>query len=86
MLADCVSLADDPQPGQELLVPMMRDGRRLASPITLRELRTRTGQGVEQLPRPLRALTPAPPYEVQISKSLRELAQSLDSRAVVPIG
>lgn len=86
MLGDCVSLADDPQPGQELLVPVMRAGRRLAPTVALRELRERTLQGLERLPRPLRSLNPAPPYDTQISPSLRELAKSLDSQTALAIG
>ncbi len=79
-LSDCVSLESDPQPGEPLLVPIMRSGRRVSPPVALSELRIRTSHNVHRLPDRLQALSPAEPYEVQISPSLQSLAKTMDEQ------
>lgn len=80
LLSDCVALASDPQPGEPLLVPVMRGGRRVSPPIPLADLRIRTSHNVQRLPDRLKALSPAEPYAVQISPSLQTLAKTMDEQ------
>ena len=68
---DVVSVEDDPQPGEPLLVPAMRAGRRLALP-GLTEARARCLRELERLPAPA----------VEISPALRALADSVDRAAL----
>lgn len=86
MLSDCVSLESDPQAGEPLLIPAMRGGRRLSPSATLTELRVRTSQNVQRVPTRLKSLSPAEPYEVQISESLRALAKTLDEQIAAHYG
>jgi nicotinate phosphoribosyltransferase len=78
MAADVVALEGDFQAGEPLLRQVMRQGRRLEPP-SLVEIRTRAATNLAQLPKHLRALEDGAPYPVEISSSLRELAQSLDA-------
>ncbi|HEV3024230.1 MAG TPA: nicotinate phosphoribosyltransferase [Pirellulales bacterium] len=78
LLADEVSLESDPRPGEPLLVPVMRGGRRLLPPDRLADPRACTLENLERLPSALKSLEPASPYDVLISPSLRELAYELD--------
>ena len=74
---DCLGLADQPQPGEPLLQPVMRDGKRLAPPESLAEIRARVQQQLAALPPALRA-NRTEPYPVEIAPGLRELAAQLD--------
>ena len=76
---DIVTVEGDPQPGEALLVPVMRGGRRLAAPEGLAAIRERGAAQLARLPEPLRALeTAANPYRVEIAPALRELADEVD--------
>jgi len=77
---DTLTLADDPQPGQPLLEPVMRAGRRLRPSPALDAVRRFARAQLELLPDALRALDPAPPYPVTVSPSLRALADEVDRR------
>lgn len=76
-ISDCLSLADQPQPGEPLLQPVMRDGKRLAPPESLAEIRARVQQQLAALPPALRA-NQIEPYPVEIAPGLQELAAQLD--------
>lgn len=78
--SDTVTLLDDPLPGQPLLQPTMRAGRRLAPPDPLSTLRERAAAELARLPKPLQELEGPYPVSVTISESLRELARSVDRR------
>jgi nicotinate phosphoribosyltransferase len=80
MTADMVTLHDETPEGEALLVPVMRRGRRLASPQPLPALRQHTAAQLALLPERLRELETSEPYEVTISTSLRESARTLDGR------
>ena len=56
----------------------MRGGKRLAGLQTLEQARARARDELARLPEALRGLTPAQPYPVHISDSLRELADEVD--------
>jgi nicotinate phosphoribosyltransferase len=75
---DVVTLENDVQPGEPLLEPVMRGGRRLPAP-TLEASRKRALEQLARLPAALRALEPAAePYRVEISPALRALADEVD--------
>jgi nicotinate phosphoribosyltransferase len=72
--------------GAGLLVPVMRGGRRVSGPESLETMRGRAAAQLAGLPEALRKLAPAAaPYEVEVSASLRRLAESADA-AVRPAG
>jgi len=80
---DQVALAEEvaPERASALLQPVMRDGKRLAAPDALPELRRHAAAELAALPAPLRQLDAAPPadsYPVDISTGLRALAAQLD--------
>jgi nicotinate phosphoribosyltransferase len=76
---DLLTTVEDAAPGEALLQPVMRGGRRLAPPLPLHDLRDHARTQLAQLPEPLRGLDPAPPYPVTVSGKLRDLAARVDS-------
>jgi nicotinate phosphoribosyltransferase len=76
--SDIVTLENDPQPGEPLVVPVMRGGKRLAEAAPLADIRSRTAANLAQLPEPLRELREPYVYSVEISGALRELAAQVD--------
>ena len=79
---DVIALEDEPPgPGQPLLSPVMRDGRRLAPAAPLTEAQARCREQIERLPAPLRALAPAAsPYFVRHSAGLEKLLARVRER------
>jgi nicotinate phosphoribosyltransferase len=79
MTGDVLALQDDYHAGEPLLVPVMRHGRRLASPPTLADIRQRAARALAQLPEPLRRLggTAIP---VTIAPGLIALTEEVDRR------
>jgi nicotinate phosphoribosyltransferase len=76
---DAVTVEGDELPGEPLLVPVMRQGRRLAAPESLAAIRERAAAQLAKLPDHLRALdSAASPYRVEISPALRRLAAEVD--------
>jgi len=72
LAGDVVGRADEELPGARLLVPVMRQGRRLDPPEPLEAIRARIRAGLDALPTRLRALDPGgPPYPVRHSEALR---------------
>lgn len=71
---DVIGLVDERLPGNPLLVPVMREGRRLdAGREDLAVMRRRAAGELAALPRPLRRLEPADPrYRVEVSETLRQ--------------
>lgn len=79
MARDVLALVqDDPQPGEPLLRPTMRGGRRLEDAPPLSAVRSRTLAGYAQLPDGLRDLEATVPYPVQVSDALQALAREVD--------
>jgi len=78
MSSDLLTLEGDLQPGEPLLVPVMRGGQRLAALETLEQARSRARSQLSRLPEALRLLDPAPAYPVLVSNSLRALAEEVD--------
>ena len=80
MAGDVVTLETDPQPGEPLLQPVMREGRRLAPPPTLADVRRQAAENLARLPEPLRCLEEFA-YRVDISPALHQLAVEVDRQA-----
>jgi nicotinate phosphoribosyltransferase len=78
MSGDTLSLEEDRQEGEALILPVMREGKRLSPPVPLNRIRERTLSELERLPGPLRLLGRAPEYPVTVSRAVRELAQEID--------
>jgi nicotinate phosphoribosyltransferase len=72
----------DETPTGGLLVPVMRNGKRLAQPMPLTEVRQYTTDQLAHLPNRLRSLDRCDPYAVNISPSLQECARGLDAQNV----
>jgi nicotinate phosphoribosyltransferase len=80
MAGDLVSLEDDSQPGEPLLAPVMRNGRRLHPKASLADARARAARDLERLPASLRQLAPSETYPVQVAAALAKLAAEVDRR------
>jgi nicotinate phosphoribosyltransferase len=78
---DVVTTLDDVPAGEPLLQPVMREGRRLAPSPELTQVRGRVSAHLARLPDDLRRLDSAGTYEVGISSSLQQLAESVDHSA-----
>jgi len=82
MSGDVLTTADAPACGQPLLVPVLRQGRRLSSSPALDAVRDHARAELARLAGNLRTLTPAvSPYPVRIAEPLRRLAAEIDKRA-----
>jgi nicotinate phosphoribosyltransferase len=77
---DEVVTYDESRPGEALLVPVMRGGRRLAPVEPLAHLRERTLAQLRSLPAALRSLDAGIPYPVRISPAIQVLARRCDER------
>jgi len=76
---DVVTLDADRRAGEPLLVPAMRDGRRVGPASDLAAIRAHTPRELERLPPRLRTLADAaPPYPVEIAPALAALAATVD--------
>lgn len=76
---DHLHLEGEPGDGEPLLVPVMRAGRLTAALPTLAEARECAARQRAGLPDALRALTPSPPYPVEVSTGIQELIRTLDA-------
>lgn len=81
MAGDVISLLGDKRPGEELLVNVMRGGKRVAPPMALHELRQNMLRNLGRLPPQLASLDEAEPYSVEIAPALQELASQVDAQA-----
>jgi nicotinate phosphoribosyltransferase len=77
---DVLSLANDAQSGEPLLVAVMRDGKRLEPSPTLSEIRSLAAREIERLPTALRALDTEAHYPVTVGSALVLLAAEVDER------
>ena len=82
MAGDTLTVETDRQPGEPLLQPVMRGGKRLAPTTPLQEARAFAAQQIGRLPARLRALTEADAYPVQVAPALCALAQTVDEKRI----
>jgi nicotinate phosphoribosyltransferase len=84
LLRDVIALAGEELPGEPLLQPVMRGGRRLAPPgpsEPLAAAQARCREEVARLPAPLRELAGRRPHAVELSAALRALVARLTAAA-----
>ena len=81
MQEDHLAMEDESLPGEPLLKPCMRQGKRLSPPAPLKQWRTHAARQLDQLPETLRSLKQESPYPVHISQKIRELADRLDQES-----
>jgi len=79
MAGDVLSVEQDAHAGEPLIDLVMKNGRRIASPPTMTEIRARAAHDLEHLPDPLRALEPGA-YHVEVADPLIQLAAEVDKR------
>jgi nicotinate phosphoribosyltransferase len=80
MIGDVLSLEGDRLEGEQLIRPVMKQGRRLDDPLSLRGARERTLRELKRLPDALKSLDAAPPYSVTVSEAIQDLARRVDAR------
>ncbi|MGE0035741.1 MAG: nicotinate phosphoribosyltransferase [Xanthobacteraceae bacterium] len=80
MAGDMLTLEDDRQDGEPLLVPVMQNGRRLVPSPPLAECQARAARELARLPEPLRQLGAQAPYTVEVADALVRLARDVDLR------
>lgn len=78
MAGDVLSVETDKHPGEPLIVPVMRGGKRLAPAPSLDEIRARAARDLARLPEPLRLLEQGVTYPVQVANALVKLAEEAD--------
>ncbi|MET0253813.1 MAG: nicotinate phosphoribosyltransferase [Terrimicrobiaceae bacterium] len=79
--SDVLAFRQEALPAEALLIPVMRDGKRLASPQPLSSLRQYTATQLARLPDGLRTLDRSEPFKVAISESVRQCAGELDDQS-----
>ncbi len=81
MSGDILSLETDKQPGEPLVVPVMRAGKRIMPAPILAAIREHAASDLARLPEPLRQLAPDSHYPVQIAEALLTLSREIDRAA-----
>lgn len=86
MAWDVVTVEGEVLPGEPLIQPVMRNGRRLAPVATLEDIRSHAAAGLSLLPEPLRHIEEQYEYQyqVEIAPALHELARQVDLRQAPP--
>ena len=79
MRGDILSLESDNQPGEALVVPVMRAGKRIAGAPTLAQIRERAARDLARLPEALQKLEPGATYPVKVADALIALAKEADT-------
>jgi len=82
MCGDILSLESDKQPGEPLIAPVMRGGKRIAPSPTLAQIRERAAADLARLPDKLKRLEPGAEYPVKIGDALVALAKDADAKHV----
>jgi nicotinate phosphoribosyltransferase len=77
---DILSVETDKHPGETLIEPVMRGGKRLGPAPTLAQIRERAKRDLARLPHPLAKLEPGS-YPVTVADKLKDLAAEADHRA-----
>ena len=80
MAGDIVTFRRETLAAEALMIPVMRGGKRLASPQPLPDLQQYAATQLARLPDGLRTLDRSEPFKVEVSTSLRECARALDEQ------
>src|SRR5450631_536707 len=80
MRGDILSLETDKQPGEALVVPVMRAGKRIAPTPTLAQIRERAARELARLAGPLARLESGFEYPVNVANALTALAKQVDAK------
>lgn len=80
MVGDTLTLESDAREVASLIAPVMKQGRRLAAPVPLRQSRALALEQLARLPSGLKKLEPAPAYPVRVSEAIQSLAREVDAR------
>ncbi len=80
MIGDLLTLEGEIQEGRSLIRPYMKDGKRLAQPESLADIRSRAADELASLPAHMRDLKDTPPYPVEVSQTLRRLKMDIESQ------
>jgi nicotinate phosphoribosyltransferase len=80
MVGDVISVQDDDQDGSALIDCVMQNGKRLAPPNSLDEIRGHMSGQIKSLPNDMAGLGAAGHYPVSVAKALSDLAASVDRR------
>ncbi|HEY6381425.1 MAG TPA: nicotinate phosphoribosyltransferase [Pseudolabrys sp.] len=81
MSGDIISLENDSQKGDLLVVPVMRAGKRIAPAPTLSQIREHAARELARLPERLRRLEESDDYPVRLSEKLKTLAAEIAAKA-----
>ena len=79
MMVDILTLEGDTQPGEALVVPVMRGGKRTAPGPSLAQIRERAVRDLARLPVPIAQLQPGTHFTVAISDALESLVETMDA-------
>lgn len=80
MRSDILSIENDKHPGEPLVVPVMRAGKRIAPAPTLAQIREHAARDLARLPAPLARLEPGADYPVIVADALTALAAQADAK------
>jgi len=80
MRGDILSLETDRQPGEPLIVPVMRAGKLIASLPALAQIREHAARDLKRLAGPLARLESGFEYTVQMADALRALAEQISAK------
>jgi len=80
-VGDVIALEEEQTPGEPLLVPVLRAGKRVSHAVSLAEMQKRCQSQIERLPTPLRGLAPSGrAYPVRHSARLEALLEQVRER------
>ena len=79
MCRDTLSVETDTKPGEPLIVPVLRGGKRIVPSPTLAQIRERAARDLARLPEPLRHLNEGASYPVTVADALTDLAAKTDA-------
>ncbi len=80
MAGDILTIEGDKQPGEALIVPVMRGGKRIGTAPTLDQIRDRAVHDLARLPLPMVRLEQDASYPVEVAEALRALAAEADAQ------
>jgi nicotinate phosphoribosyltransferase len=81
MAGDTLSIEPDCHDGDRLIVPVMKNGKRVQPAPGFDAMRAHAKRELERLPEPLRRLEPGVTYPVTVAGALKDLAAEADAQA-----